>query len=143
VLGASPAVSFAVLPGDVTRDGVLDAVDRREALSPRHWSRAGGASYNPLRDLNGDAVVNAFDAVLARNFSDGSLPPGPSPAPTGSETPIVATSEEILTARRIVRANPTDAVRDEARPLRATRVTRPARHRLNESAADAVFGRAD
>jgi hypothetical protein len=54
-----------VLPGDVTRDGVVDAADLN-AMRRRQLLTAGGVGYSIFYDTDGSAVIDATDLNAVR-----------------------------------------------------------------------------
>ncbi len=61
-------VGIAELPGDVNRDGQVDALDLA-AVAAALSTKQGDPNYTPGADLNGDGIVDIFDLVqVGRNF---------------------------------------------------------------------------
>ena len=98
-LAGNPLPAFArranVLPGDVSRDGVVNASDLvlvrtrigKSTTNPGDPNATPPNDYTPFHDVNGDGVVNASDLVLARNHVGKALPttePAPPPPPPTS-----------------------------------------------------------
>lgn len=79
--GGNFTFRFNVVPGDVNRDGVVNAADLVQVRNRvGRTSLAHGATpfdYSAYADLNGDAVINATDLVLVRNRAGTALPPLP------------------------------------------------------------------
>ncbi len=67
----SLVVPFAVLVGDVSGDGVVNAVD---ALQTRNRSGADADADNFRTDVNHDGAINAADTQVIRNNSGMALP---------------------------------------------------------------------
>jgi hypothetical protein len=84
--GGDFVFSFNVLPGDVNRDGVVDARDVTDVRS-RLFSRAtpGGSPsrYAALDDVNGSGLTDVLDYAQVRARQQTKLPAPPVPAPAG------------------------------------------------------------
>ena len=69
---------LAVLPGDVTRDGRVNAIDiaavRARANRTPDSPGLGGARYGVFYDVNGDARINAVDIAAVRARANTTLP---------------------------------------------------------------------
>ncbi|MBI4332773.1 MAG: SBBP repeat-containing protein [Chloroflexi bacterium] len=64
----TPTPAAGYLPGDVTRDGRVDAADLNLLMASFN-KRAGDAGFNPNADFNGDGIVDLFDlAAVGLNF---------------------------------------------------------------------------
>jgi hypothetical protein len=66
--GGDFTLNLSTLPGDVTRDGrvnALDVADVRRRLNSTA-TRNAGAGYSPFADVNGDGAINARDLSAVR-----------------------------------------------------------------------------
>jgi hypothetical protein len=64
--GGSFAFQVNLVPGDVTRNGAVNAVDMATVRTSQGASAAGGGRYSVFHDLDGSGTINVRDAVLAR-----------------------------------------------------------------------------
>lgn len=63
LLNARAALDMVPIPGDVSRDGVVNASDIT-ALAPAFNKRAGDAGFLPNADINNNGIVDIYDLVL-------------------------------------------------------------------------------
>ena len=90
--GGDFAFRFNVLPGDVSRDGVVNASDLvlvrtrigKSTTNPGSPAATPPNDYTVFHDVNGDGVVNASDLILTRNNVGRALPPGEPVAPAAA-----------------------------------------------------------
>jgi hypothetical protein len=84
------AVRLSVLPGDVNRDGRVNALDMAQVRAKMQTSTAnpgaGSRRYSPFHDVNGDGRINERDVLLVRAGQSRTVPVAP-PAPV---TPAAA-----------------------------------------------------
>ncbi|MBI4332045.1 MAG: hypothetical protein HY673_12255 [Chloroflexi bacterium] len=59
----APTPSPSLLPGDVNRDGTVNATDL-DLLMASFNRRSGEAGFNPHADFNGDRIVDVYDLVI-------------------------------------------------------------------------------
>jgi hypothetical protein len=84
--GGDFAFRINVLPGDATRDGVVNALDLAQ-IKRRLFRRpgdgvVGAAAYSPFADVTGDRVINALDLGAIKLRLNAALPAAPPAIPS-------------------------------------------------------------
>ena len=87
-----------VLPGDVSQDGLVSAVDYGRVYAKRNTSTTVGA-YDPILDVNGSGDINATDYQFVQGKLGTCLPSGnpagmSNDAPTSLDTSTVNSDED-------------------------------------------------
>jgi hypothetical protein len=89
-VGGDFVFSFNVLPGDVTRDGAVDAIDVAEVrsrLSARLTQGGTVGRYSVPDDVNGTGSIDVLDYAQVRARQQTRLPAPPAAAASGSTAP--------------------------------------------------------
>jgi hypothetical protein len=102
--GGSFHYRFVALPGDVNQDGFVNLADVADDVV-HGFQRSNSGTFSALHDVNGSAIVNAFDAVLIRDRlgSQAASPPFAS-VQYGPRTGAVVETADPSTLRRALRA---------------------------------------
>ncbi len=99
--GGAAVIQFTVLPGDVSRDGIVNAVDTT-LLSAAVDTCVGDSGYSGNADLNGDGCVDAMDvAIITAPGVLGSFIPAinnPAPRSTSIDPRCLPLTDDTLTA---------------------------------------------
>src|SRR5262249_22246412 len=104
---------FNVVPGDVNRNGGVNAQDVILTRNRQGSSVAAPANYSVFYDVNGNGGINGQDLILVRNRQGAVLPVGEPSLGTVSSL-VFAASGEVLTGSTELNLSPTITAKTSA-----------------------------